>query len=264
MPETLSQGARIRYDVAGEGGPVLLMLPGWCDNRTQFQKLAPLCAQRRRILSPDWRGHGQSEAPSGDFGYRELLTDTAAVIEASGARQVVPVTMAHAGWVAIGLRRRLGPQRIPKVVFLDWTIFDPPHHLLQALAALQDPEHWKSTRAQLFSLWLLDADRSISDYVHRTMGDYAFGMWARAGREIAAAYARETSPMTALAALEPPTPTLHLHALPKDEAFREAQEAFGKSHPWFRSRRLEGKTHFPALETPEAVAAAIEEFLAAG
>lgn len=261
MPEILSGGARIRYDVAGEGEPALLLMPGWCDNRSAFHRLAPLCAQRRRILAPDWRGHGQSEAPSGDFGYRELLTDAAAVIRASGAERVVPVTMAHAGWVGIGLRRRLGPQRIPKLVLLDWIVFEPPLHFLQALSGLQEPEHWKSTRAQLFSLWLLEADRAIADHVHRTMGDYGYGMWARAGREIAAAYARETSPLTALAALDPPTPTLHLFALPKDEAYREAQEEFGKSHPWFRSRRLEGKTHFPPLETPDAVASAIEEFL---
>ncbi|MGH9368028.1 MAG: alpha/beta fold hydrolase, partial [Thermoanaerobaculia bacterium] len=126
----------------------------------------------------------------------------------------------------------------------------------------QDPEHWKSTRAQLFSLWLEQAPPAIADYVHRTMGDYGFPMWARAGREIGAAYAREGNPLNALSALEPPTLTLHLYALPRDEAFREQQEAFGKSHPWFRSQRLEGRTHFPPLETPEAVSAAIEEFLA--
>ncbi|HTO88636.1 MAG TPA: alpha/beta hydrolase [Thermoanaerobaculia bacterium] len=262
MPEAVSQGVRIRYDVAGEGEPALLFLPGWCDNRSQFHKLAPLCAQKHRILSPDWRGHGQSEASSTDFGYRELLTDTAAVVEASGAHRVVPVTMAHGGWVGIGLRRRFGPRRIPRLVFLDWIVFDPPLHFLKALSSLQDPEHWKSTRAQLFSLWLLEAGRPITDYVHRTLGDYSFGMWARAGREIAAAYAREGNPLNALAALDPPTPSLHLYALPKDEAYRSAQEAFTQTHPWFQSRRLDGKTHFPPLETPEAVAAAIEEFLA--
>ena len=113
MPEAVSQGVRIRYDVAGEGEPALIFLPGWCDNRSQFHKLAPLCAQSRRILSPDWRSHGQSEASSADFGYRELLADTEAVVLSSGAHRVVPVAMAHGGWVGIGLRRRLGPQRIP-------------------------------------------------------------------------------------------------------------------------------------------------------
>jgi len=263
MPDIASNGVRIRYDVAGSGEPALLFLPGWCDRRTQFHKLAPLCAQRRRILAADLPGHGDSESPPGDFGYREILAAATAVIEASGAPRVVPVTMAHAGWVAIGLRRRLGAQRVPKLVFLDWIVFEPPAHFLQALAGLQDPERWKSTRAQLFAVWLLEADRAISAHVQRTMGDFSFGMWGRAGREIAAAYARETSPLTALSALEPPTPTLHLYAIPKDEAYREAQEAFGKSHPWYHSRRLEGKTHFPALETPDAVASAIEEFLAA-
>jgi pimeloyl-ACP methyl ester carboxylesterase len=261
MPDATSNGLRIGYDVAGSGEPALLLLPGWCDSRTQFQRLVPLCAQKRRVLAADLPGHGSSQAPQGDFGLREVVAAAAAVIEESGARQVVPVAMAHSGWVAIGLRRRLGAARIPKLVLLDWIVLDPPRPFLEALQALQDPEHWKSTRAQLFSLWLADADPSITAHVHRTMGDYSPGMWARAGREIAAAYAREGSPLLALSALDPPTPTLHLYALPKDEAYREAQESFAKGHPWFRARRLDGKTHFPPLETPDTVAAAIEEFL---
>ncbi len=263
MPQAIADGLRLRYDVAGEGEPALLLLPGWCDSRSQFHQLIPVCAQRRRVLAADLPGHGASQAPRGDFGLREVVAAAAAVIEASGARQVVPVTMAHSGWVAIGLRRRFGAARIPKLVLIDWIVLDPPLPFLEALKALQDPEHWKSARAELFSLWLADADPSITAHVRRTMGDYGPGMWARAGREIAEAYAREGSPLRALSALDSPTPTLHLYALPKDEAYREAQESFAKRHPWFHVRRLGGKTHFPPLETPDAVAAAIEEFLVA-
>jgi len=263
MPQTIADGLRLRYDVAGVGEPALLFLHGWCDNRTQFHRLVPVCAQKRRVLAVDLPGHGSSQAPRGDFGLREVVGAAAAVIEASGADRIVPVAMAHSGWVAIALRRRLGAARLPKLVLLDWMVLEPPRPFLEALQSLQDPERWKSARAQLFALWRADADTSIAAHIHRTMGDFGSGMWARAGREIAAAYAREGSPLRALSALDPSTPTLHLYSLPKDEAYREAQEFFAKSHPWFRARRLDGKTHFPALETPDAVAAAIEEFLAA-
>ena len=261
MPEALFSGTRVRYDVAGGGEPALLLVPGWCGNRTQFHGLVPFLAQKRRVLAMDLPGHGGSDAPPGDFGYREVVAAALAVVAASGADRVVPVTMAHGGWVGIALRRRLGPEGVPTLVFLDWLLFEPPPAFLQALDALQDPERWRSSRAQLFTIWLAAAAPNLRDTVVRTMSDYAYGMWARAGREIAAAYARERSPSAALAALDPPTRSLHLYATPADPAYLAAQQEFARTHPWFRVRRLSGKTHFPPLETPEEVAAAIDEFL---
>ena len=264
MPEAVCAGTKVRYDVAGGGEPALLLLPEWCDNRTQFHRLVPLAAQKRRVLSPDLPGHGASEAPPGDFGYRELTAGILAVVAESGAERVVPVAMGHSGWIAIALRRRLGRDRVPRLVFVDWFLGDPSPALLQNLQALQDPERWRSARAQLFSSWLpADAPR-VRDAVFRTMSDYAHGMWAREGREVAAAYARERAPIAALAALAPPTPALHLFAIPRDDAFLAEQDALARKYPWFSARRLPGRTHFPPLETPQALAAAIEEFVGEG
>ena len=44
---------------------------------------------------------------------------------ASGADRIVPVALAHAGWVAIELRRRLG-KKIPAIVLVDWIVLDLP------------------------------------------------------------------------------------------------------------------------------------------
>ena len=73
------------------------MLPGWCEDRTGLRPLAERLAQHRRVLSLDWRGHGESGAASGEFGMQALLDDALAVLDASGARSIVPVTVAHAG-----------------------------------------------------------------------------------------------------------------------------------------------------------------------
>jgi len=94
------------------------------------------------------------------------------------------------------------------------------------------------------------------------MGSYGFDMWARAGREIAAAYAREGNPLQALAALNPPVPVLHLYAQPDDPGYLQAQHAFAASYPWFHVQKLAAHSHFPMFEVPEAMAQAIEEFVA--
>ena len=261
MPETTAGGVCIRYDDIGRGEPLLLGLTGWCASRRHFAAMAHELAPRRRVITLDWRGHGESAKPSADFGAADLVEDAAAVIAASGARRIVPIATAHAGWVAIELRRRLG-DRIPKIILLDWIVLDPPPPFLGALGAMQDPASCQQTVDQLFSMWIgTSTHKAVADFIRNDMGSYGTDMWARAGREIGAAYGREGNPLKALAALPSPPPVLHLYAVPKDEGYLAAQHAFAKDHPWFQVRRLDTLTHFPTLESPQTVAAAVDSFV---
>ena len=88
-----------------------------------------------------------------------------------------------------------------------------------------------------------------------------YEMWARAGREVVAAYARWGDALQALGRLEPPAPTLHLYAQPTDPSYLAAQQAFAAEHPWFSVRRVAARSHFPSIEVPEETAAAIERFV---
>jgi pimeloyl-ACP methyl ester carboxylesterase len=262
MPEAHPDGLRISYDDSGRGEPALLFMPGWCGSRAVFEQLASRCSTHRRTLALDWRGHGQSGSSQDDFGSDGLVEDALAVIEASGAERVVPAALAHAGWVAIELRRRLA-ERVPRIVFFDWIITEAPPPFLEALQALQDPDRWGQTREELFSMWLHGLNvPELTRYVREDMGSYGFEMWARAGREIQSAYTRAGSPLRALAALDPPVQVLHLYAQPEDPGYLEAQRTFAAEHPWFSVRRLGARSHFPMLEVPDEMAPDIEDFIA--
>jgi pimeloyl-ACP methyl ester carboxylesterase len=184
------------------------------------------------------------------------------VIAASGAKEIVPVATAHAGFVALELRRRLGA-RVPKLVLVDWIVTDPPVPFLGALAAMADEQKALSVRDQLFAMWTSGVDhRPVLDYVRDDMGAYPASMWARAAREITAAFLREGSPLRALSALAPPVPTLHVYAQPDDPAYLAAQQQFADEHPWFNVQKLQARSHFPTVEVPEQVVASIDRFLA--
>src|SRR5437867_450967 len=157
MPQVMSDGLRISYDDLGSGEPALLFMSGWCANRTVFRDLKTRCSANRRVLVLDWRGHGESGRPTMDFGERELVEDALAVIESSGTQQVVPATLAHAGWVAIELRRRLR-ERVPKLVLLDWIVLEAPKPFLDALQGMQSSDRWRQTVEHTFSLWLEGVD----------------------------------------------------------------------------------------------------------
>lgn len=261
MPGTSSSGVRIDYDDAGTGDTALLCLPGWCGSRRVFDPLVERLASKRRVLALDWRGHGASDRPRQDFGARDLVDDALSVIEASGAREVVPVALSHAGWVAIELRRRLG-ERVAKLVVLDWIVLDPPPPFVGALQALQSPEHWQHVREQLFSMWIDGTThRAVEEYVRGDMGTYPFEMWARAGREIGTAYGRSRNPLESLREFESPVATLHLYAQPEDPGYLEAQRSFAEANPWFRVERVAARSHFPMFEVPDELAAAIDGFV---
>jgi pimeloyl-ACP methyl ester carboxylesterase len=86
-----SEGIRIHYDDIGEGEPVLLCLPGWCNTHAIFAPLAERLSADHRVLAMDWRGHGDSQASDRDFGFAENAVDALAVIQASGAGSVIPI-----------------------------------------------------------------------------------------------------------------------------------------------------------------------------
>ncbi len=251
---------RVCYDDAGHDSPALLLLPGWCSNRSVFRDVIPLMSKTNRVLALDWRGHGDSDATDADFGTSELVDDALAVIDAAGADRVVPVALAHAGWVAIELRRRLGAERIPGIVLLDWMVLGAPPPFMGALSGLQDPDVWSEVRAQLFAMWTSGVDIPALDANIAEMAEYRAEMWHRAGREIAAAFSAEPLPLAALEKLDPPPATLHVYAQPAADEVLAAQQVYARAHDWFHVQRLNAASHFPMFEIPAELAGHITDF----
>jgi len=246
----------------GAGEPALVFLPGWCGDRTVFDELVVGTSERRRALSVDWPGHGDTPSTTRDFTTADLVDRTLDLLEQAGVQRVVPVALSHAGWVALELRRRLGSERVPALVLLDWMVLGPPPPFLDALEGLQRPESWEQTRAALFDMWTRSLDiPPLVDYV-AGMGAHGFDMWARAGREIASSFRTEGSPLEALGRLDPPPRTLHLYAQPGDAEVLTAQQEFAAAHPWFEVRRLDARSHFPMFEVPEEMSVLVEQFVA--
>jgi pimeloyl-ACP methyl ester carboxylesterase len=243
----------------GTGSPALLHLPGWCGGREGFAPLLARTASSHRSISIDWRGHGESAPAQGDFGAADSVADAVALLDELGVGQVVPVALAHAGWIALELRRILGARRVPGVVLLDWMPLGSPPGFADALAGLQDPHTWQDVRAQLFAMWSAGVDDVAVHAYIESMGSYGFDMWSRAGREISQAFQKRPVPLDACAELSD-CPTLHLYAQPRDDGYLAAQQVYAAEHPWFRVQRLDATSHFPCLEVPDQVAAAIAGF----
>ena len=72
-------GARIHVAEAGSGPPVLL-LHGWPQHWFVWRRVIPLLSAHHRVICPDMRGFGWSEAPPGPYAKRELADDVIALL----------------------------------------------------------------------------------------------------------------------------------------------------------------------------------------
>ena len=246
-------------DDLGSGEPALLLLPGWCGDRTVFDAFAAEAGRSRRTLVADLRGQGELAGDSADFDSSAQVDDLVGLLDQRGVDRVVPVALAHAGWLAVELRRRLGAARVPGVVCVDWMPLGTPPGFADALAGLQDAAAWQKVRAALAGMWTAGTDDPAVHRYVESMCEYGFEHWRRAGREIAAGFA-QGSPLATLAGLGP-CPTLHLYAQPDDPSYLGLQEDFSALHPWLSVRRLDAVSHFPTLEVPGTMAREIEEFV---
>ena len=193
----------LAYDDRGDGGPALVLLTGWCSSRARWAEVAELCAQQRRVVSIDWRGHGDSAPADGDFGLEELVEDALEVLDACGLESFVPCTASHSGWAAIELRRRLG-ERVGAIVHLDWMVAAPSTGYIGLLGRLQTADGWRKARAELFEIWRGGLELPAIEDAIAVMSAADAEMWIRSGRVIAASYEQHGTPLAALAALEPP------------------------------------------------------------
>lgn len=84
-------GARIYYEVYGEGPPLLLLhgdVFGYID---EFSGCIPLLSKHFRVIAVGMRGHGKSEIGSQPFSYKLFAEDALAVLKKESVDTVVVV-----------------------------------------------------------------------------------------------------------------------------------------------------------------------------
>jgi pimeloyl-ACP methyl ester carboxylesterase len=143
----------LRYHVRCWGppeAPPVLLLHGWMDASASFQFLVDALATAlpgdRRFLAPDWRGFGLSEwAPDGIYTYDDYLADLAALIEALGLKEPVPLIGHSLGGNIACLYAAARPERVRCIVNLEGfglrarTAIELPEHLRHWLDELERP-----------------------------------------------------------------------------------------------------------------------------
>ena len=109
-------GCRLAYSIAGSAGaPALLLSNSLGSDRGLWGRQIERFARRFRVVSYDTRGHGESDAPAGDYTIERLGNDVLSLMDA------VSLDRAHVCGVSIGGMTALwlgthAPHRINRLV----------------------------------------------------------------------------------------------------------------------------------------------------
>lgn len=108
-------GLRTHVATAGEGPP-LVLLHGWPQHWWMWRRLIGPLAERHRVICPDLRGFGWTEAPPGGYDPEVFARDVAALLDRLEIEGPVDV-MGHdwGGWTAFVLALRR-PQRVRRLL----------------------------------------------------------------------------------------------------------------------------------------------------
>ena len=133
-------GLQTHVALAGaEDAPPLVLVHGWPQHWWAWRHVIPALAERHRVIVPDLRGHGWSEAPPAHYEKEQLATDLLALMDVLGVARVSWIGHDWGGWVGqlVALR---APERIERMLVLCvphlWTA---PHPRQLALLGYQGP-----------------------------------------------------------------------------------------------------------------------------
>jgi 3-oxoadipate enol-lactonase len=158
MPFVTSNGCRLNVLVEGpeDGAPVVLShyLGGRLET---FDGQLPALAGRR-VIRFDTRGHGNSDAPEGDYSAAMLGADVLAILDELGIARADYVGVSQGGMSGMWLASE-HPERIGRLVLANTTPFIPNKPVWDELAAKAQAEGMAEIARSTITSWLSEGFR---------------------------------------------------------------------------------------------------------
>jgi pimeloyl-ACP methyl ester carboxylesterase len=133
-------GLRLHVALAGPpDAPPIMLVHGWPQHWWEWHHLIPTLAEGHRVIAPDLRGFGWSEAPPGGYEKEQLASDLLALLDALNVERVTWIGHDWGAWTGM-LAALKAPERINRALILSVPhLWLPPHPRQLALLGYQGP-----------------------------------------------------------------------------------------------------------------------------
>lgn len=142
------RGVEMAYDDVGSG-PSVVLLHGYPFDRSMWREQVEELKQTHRVITPDLRGHGESEVTSVPATIQNMAVDVASLLETLDIFRATIAGLSMGGYVALAFYR-LFPLRVRSLVLAD-------------TRAQADTEEGKQNREQQAEKALREGMDGISD-----------------------------------------------------------------------------------------------------
>jgi 3-oxoadipate enol-lactonase len=260
VPEVERGGARVRYEAAGAGPPVLLGHGFLFDHRMWEHQVAGLAADHR-VIALDFRGHGGSRPGPSDV--HELVDDVIAVLDAERVERAAWVGLSLGGMVALRAALRF-PDRVGALALLDtdaetWGFGERMR--FQALGVAARAVGWRPVLPQILRVLFGATTRRERSGIVETWRPRIAEQDVASMLRVLRALRRREPLLDRLDQITQPT-----LIMVGDEDTATPPERSHRMHDAIRGSQLRivsGAGHMSAIERPEEVTAVLREFLAA-
>jgi pimeloyl-ACP methyl ester carboxylesterase len=254
----LPNGLKMAYVEAGNpDGEPLLLLHGYTDSSRSWSLVVPHLS-RYRLLMPDQRGHGGSDAPECCYGASQFAYDAKLFLDALGVERAAVVGHSLGSMVALSMAAEY-PARVRSITLIGSTALVPVKRgdwLYENALALDRPLDPKS---QFGKDWHpanqpTPVDRAFADAVNEEIVRIPVHVWHSVMRELASTpVGRHADDVKA--------PVLVVSG-GKDPLFpAEHHRSLLAAFPAAKARVFPGLGHNPNWERPAEVAKEIDTFL---
>jgi pimeloyl-ACP methyl ester carboxylesterase len=248
-------GHRVYYRSFGSGETATIFLSGWGCDTSLWANQVPALVSSSRVLLVDLPGHGGSDKPDIAYTPDLFVRAVSAVVERARASKVAVVGHSMGGMVAYEFARRW-PERTIALIWVDGT-FSIPIDVDQQIAGLRQraeefrsPDYQEKVRQFIEQLYVPATPASVREKVTRAILSTPQHVLAGCMEGLADRRLFEHN-------------TLDIPAFAIFSSFWNPErffDIFKKSLPRFQYEVLTGVGHYPMLEKPDQVNAALTRF----
>jgi pimeloyl-ACP methyl ester carboxylesterase len=252
--EAETNGIRMHYEEKGQGLP-LILIHGFPLDRTIWEPMIPFIQQGVRVITPDLRGFGHSQASQGVYGMRLLADDIAGMLDDLKIDKAVIAGHSMGGYVVLAFAQAYPERLLGLGMIASQSVADTPEKRMGRYAQAEEVARLGSRPIAESMAPKLTEDpklqgKLLSLILHTSPDAIAGSLKGMAERLDMVGFLPEISV---------PTVVIHGHkdALMPVERARETAGGIARAV----LTEIPQAGHMPMMETPEVTADAINHLL---